>query len=115
MVKMLVMGAKIVISLFLMMWIRWTLPRFRFDQLMRLAWKGLIPMTLGLFVLVVVLLYFGLQRSPFWALAGNVVIAGIALFMASRRRFEITGRQVNLPALEPGQPTGRAWSAQPTT
>jgi NADH-quinone oxidoreductase subunit H len=44
--KVLVMIAKVALMIFFMMWVRWTLPRFRYDQLMDLAWKSLIPLAL---------------------------------------------------------------------
>jgi NADH-quinone oxidoreductase subunit H len=103
--KMAVISVKIAAFLFVMMWIRWTLPRFRFDQLMRLAWKGLIPITLALFMLAAGLLYFGKHRSPLWALAGNAVILAGALASAALSRTVVTGRQTNLPPVS--LPAGR--------
>jgi NADH-quinone oxidoreductase subunit H len=38
--------AKIIFFIFFFMWIRWTIPRFRYDQLMNLGWKVLIPLSI---------------------------------------------------------------------
>jgi NADH-quinone oxidoreductase subunit H len=43
----LVLFAKISFFIFFFMWIRWTIPRFRYDQLMNLGWKVLIPLSVA--------------------------------------------------------------------
>jgi len=39
-------AVKLVFFTWLQIVVRWTLPRFRYDQLMRLGWKGLLPLSL---------------------------------------------------------------------
>lgn len=42
-----VLFIKICFFIFFFMWVRWTIPRFRYDQLMRLGWKMLIPLAIA--------------------------------------------------------------------
>lgn len=52
--------AKAIIGILIFMWIRWTIPRFRYDQLMHLGWKTLIPLALiNLVITGAVILFAG--------------------------------------------------------
>jgi NADH-quinone oxidoreductase subunit H len=54
-----VLFAKTCFFIFFFMWVRWTIPRFRYDQLMNLGWKGLIPLgILNLIATGAAILYF---------------------------------------------------------
>lgn len=53
-----VLFAKTICLLFFFMWVRWTLPRFRYDQVMNLGWKILLPLAVANFAAYVVILAF---------------------------------------------------------
>ncbi|MBI3949092.1 MAG: NADH-quinone oxidoreductase subunit NuoH [Acidobacteria bacterium] len=55
----LVFAAKVLAFLYLFMWVRWTLPRYRYDQLMDLGWKWMIPAMLGNIIITGAILVIG--------------------------------------------------------
>ncbi|MFT3982042.1 MAG: NADH-quinone oxidoreductase subunit NuoH [Ferruginibacter sp.] len=53
---------KVLFFIFLFMWVRWTIPRFRYDQLMRLGWQVLIPLSLFNMLLTGILVLTGIIK-----------------------------------------------------
>ena len=51
--------AKVVALVFFFMWVRWTMPRFRWDQLMQLGWRKLIPLALLNILFVALVMEYG--------------------------------------------------------
>jgi NADH-quinone oxidoreductase subunit H len=72
--------AKVFVFLFVFVWFRATLPRFRYDQLMDLGWKGLIPLALGWLLLLAMLQIF---RDRGWELPELAlpILAGVAVLL----------------------------------
>ncbi|WP_208029032.1 NADH-quinone oxidoreductase subunit NuoH [Rhabdothermincola sediminis] len=66
---------KLMIFLFTFVWFRATLPRFRYDQLMELGWKVLIPLALGWFLLLAAL---DVGREQGW---NPVAVAGVSVLV----------------------------------
>lgn len=92
-----VFTGKIAFFIFVIMWIRWTLLRLRFDQLMRLAWKGLVPISTALVIVQGIWLYRG--RPTHWSLpVVELLILVVAGWIGALSGRPISGRQGSLAA-----------------
>jgi NADH-quinone oxidoreductase subunit H len=61
--RVIVLFTKALCVMFFFMWTRWSLPRFRFDQMMQLAWRGLIPCSLLLVLGTTITVYLTEGRT----------------------------------------------------
>jgi NADH-quinone oxidoreductase subunit H len=118
-VRAIVFFSKTMGIIFVFMWVRWSLPRFRFDQLMMIAWRSLIPISVALLLVTFVVIY--LAGNPgeyfvdgplaFWLLVANggVVLGAMIISKiipaapATNRRLVVTdSRFANTP--HPAEP-----------
>ena len=85
---------KVLVFVFVFIWVRWTLPRFRYDQLMSLGWKFMLPIALT-YIVVVAGVALGLQYAGIYPeswkfavtmLAVNIVLMGLIVGVLDRGR-----------------------------
>src|SRR5215467_3213792 len=93
---------KVSAYIYLFMWLRFTLPRYRFDQLMRLGWHFLIPLSIINVLLIGIAMIIGsyLHMEGGWLFLATIPASIIALIIAL---FILAAEQKNPP-----QPTGNA-------
>jgi NADH-quinone oxidoreductase subunit H len=53
-----IFAGKILTILFIFMWVRWTVPRFRYDQVMKLGWQKLLPLSIANLIAYTIGIYF---------------------------------------------------------
>ena len=82
-VSILIFLVKVAFFLFLFIWLRATLPRIRYDRLMRFGWQFLLPLAVLNIIITATVVALG---WPWWinGLAGLVVIAAVLLFVRRR-------------------------------
>jgi NADH-quinone oxidoreductase subunit H len=90
-IKVLVLLLKVLACIVFIMLLRWTIPRFRFDQLMGLTWKVLLPMSLVNVVAVMTVRQFDWNR--WWLLPISVgVFAAAGIIGVNAKRAELARR-----------------------
>jgi NADH-quinone oxidoreductase subunit H len=105
-----ILGGKMVAFVGLFLLVRWTIPRFRFDQLMSLAWKVMIPLALlNLFAAMCIRQF---DVTP-WAMTGVSALLFIlaGLLAAYNGTSDNTPRKLKKP-LPPGVQPGVTYAAQ---
>ena len=91
-VKLLVLLTKVLLSIFLIMLIRWTIPRFRFDQLMELTWKVFIPLSLANMVAVMIVMQFDMESVRLLPISIGL-FALFGFFTVTAKQMEINRRR----------------------
>ncbi|MFO0804286.1 MAG: NADH-quinone oxidoreductase subunit NuoH [Gemmataceae bacterium] len=84
--------------------VRWTIPRFRFDQLMSIAWKVMIPLAIANVVCVMIVMQYGWKLG--WLTLASVGLFALMGWLTVMWRGSITMPKRAVRKLPPGLPVG---------
>jgi NADH-quinone oxidoreductase subunit H len=102
-VRVVVLVVKVLLTIFFFMWIRWSWPRFRYDQLMAIAWRTMIPLGVVNLAVCAVCQEFLPQENTISMLVrcflGWLAVGGAIVYLALSPR-----PAVGLQAVWPGEP-----------
>jgi NADH-quinone oxidoreductase subunit H len=101
---------KVVLLLFFFIWLRGSLPRIRYDQLMKLGWKVLIPSALAWTLIVATMRVWRREHGSVavYVVAGGIVVVLIALLLAGEVSAQRAERAAALAGDEAGRPPDRS-------
>jgi len=80
----LIFATKVMLFMLIYVWIRATFPRFRFDQLMDLGWKFMIPLALANIFVTAIFILAGQERLMYWIGLGTIALTAFYLFKPRR-------------------------------
>ena len=104
--RIVVLDAKVLAVIFFFMIVRWSWPRFRFDQLMSMAWKVMLPLGMVNLVLMAVL-------SEYWRPAGNhLLLIGTVSWLVSIVACIVAGMTAPLSVDNRPKPHSTQWDPE---
>lgn len=105
---------KVVLVIIFMMVIRWTLPRIRYDQVLKLCWQSLIPVSILLVVATSVMLYLGLDSLLPMLVMNAVLTAGVLLVAPALFNKQDVNKRVPMAGSRFSPLAGAAGGSSPT-
>ncbi len=85
------------VLVFVVVWIRWTLPRVRIDQMMNLCWKWFVPLSFVAFLFTAVWMVLKVPSTVQLAISVATFITWLALLVHFVRRVQFNLREARVP------------------
>ncbi|HMN41852.1 MAG TPA: NADH-quinone oxidoreductase subunit H [Phycisphaerales bacterium] len=111
--KFLVILIKTILMVLFAMLVRWTIPRLKFNQVMGMAWNGIIPLSIGLVVIAAIMIHYGYTGIK-WMLPMNLAVGALFLLLAPASTQSTENKRLRIAGSRFFPLVGEPVIAQPT-